>query len=492
MAPATNLETTRLLSENPSASEATHSDSGSSNFFAVPKDAPRERALAATIPEDYIGYVLPLACTAAFAIAATSATTIFAYADIVCVDPVHCKDDEQSRYSGTVAVSTTIANVFGIIAVGILRQWAESHPRLGLCFWLVCRSLGVAVLAVGVLCRSIYVAIAGRVFDGLATDNILHYTLAAIYIRTNVPGRFSRLMGTSLALYMIGMPVSPTLVTLLPNFFFSFILAIAVLGLSLVYLLVFIPVTTPEPYDVNEDENSSEASPKPTITDRVPFFDPVLYFYREPVVLLPGLAIFFYNSAQAYLFPAIMVHAALKFGFTSTENGYIISIAAGTSSVYLLVVSYVLPKVYSRLRPEKPEDPDEIARADCTDSEEPPKVGYRHTSDLFYASISMASQFVVLPLLALVNTSGELYGLVVFIALGLAAPSFIKSYAVTIASVGDSALAGLAVMESVGGLASPIILGTFQSVVGQGGVFFIASGLVGAAILSLAISVFVK
>lgn len=343
------------------------------------------------------------------------------------------------------------------------------------------------------LWRSIYIAIVGRVFDGLATDNILHYTLAAIYIRTSEPDRFSRLMGTSLALYMIGMSMSPTLVTLLPNFFFSFILAIAVLGLSLVYLVVFIPAATPRP--TNEDGNSIGVCPEYTATDHISFFDPILYFYHEPVVLLPGLAIFFYNSAQAYLFPAIMVHAALKFGFTSIENGYIISIAAGTSSVYLLIVSYVLPKVYSTLRPEKHEEPDEDGHADFDTSNNnggPPNVVRQHASDLFYAGVSMMSQFIVLPRLALVSTPSELYGLVVFIALGLAVPSFIKSYAVTVAGVKDSALAGLAVMESVGGLASPIILGTSQSLVGQGGVFFIASGLVGVAILSLTASSLVR
>lgn len=339
------------------------------------------------------------------------------------------------------------------------------------------------------LWRSICVAIVGRVFDGLATDNILHYTLAAIYIRTSEPDRFSRLMGTSLALYMIGMSMSPTLVTLLPNFFFSFILAIAILGLSLLYLVVFIPVATPRPTDGNGD--SPGASPRSTSTNHISFFDPILHFYREPTVLLPGMAILLYNSAQAYLFPAIMVHAALKFGFTSTENGYIISIAAGTSSVYLFIVFYLLPKVYSTLRREKLEEPDEDGNAGHDPpnyNEEPLEVVHQPASDLLYAGISMTSQFIVLPRLALVSTSSELYVLVVFISLGLAVPSFIKSYAVTAAGVKDSALAGLAVMESVGGLASPIILGTSQSLLDQGGVFFIAFGLVGVAMLCLTTS----
>jgi hypothetical protein len=100
-----------------------------------------------TIEEKYIGRVLPVAFTAAFAIAATSATTIYAYAQILCADPAHCKADEQNRYAAVVAVATTVANVFGVVAVAVLQKWTKTQPKLGLCFWLLSRGTGVAVLA---------------------------------------------------------------------------------------------------------------------------------------------------------------------------------------------------------------------------------------------------------------------------------------------------------------------------------------------------------
>lgn len=101
------------------------------------------------VNERYISRILPIAFTAAFAIAATSATTVFAYASIVCADPAHCKEGEQDRYTGVVALATVVANTFGIIAVGVLRQWVESNPKSGLYFWLFCRALGIVILAVG-------------------------------------------------------------------------------------------------------------------------------------------------------------------------------------------------------------------------------------------------------------------------------------------------------------------------------------------------------
>lgn len=97
----------------------------------------------------YSTRILPIAFTAAFAIAATSANTIFAYASIVCVDPAHCREGEKDRYTGVVALATVVANTFGVIAVGVLRQWVESNPKSGLYFWLFCRALGIGSLAVG-------------------------------------------------------------------------------------------------------------------------------------------------------------------------------------------------------------------------------------------------------------------------------------------------------------------------------------------------------
>ncbi|RYP47126.1 hypothetical protein DL768_006769 [Monosporascus sp. mg162] len=132
------------------------------------------------------------------------------------------------------------------------------------------------------------------------------------------------------------------------------------------------------------------------------YFDPVCYFYRDQLLLVPGLAIFFYNSAQAYLFPAIMVHAAVEFGFTSTENGYIVSIAAGTSSIYLLVVSYILPRIRHALRRTQLKDSEGSAQGGI------PRTGYHFTTDMVYAIISMSIQLVALPLLKMASTARDI------------------------------------------------------------------------------------
>ncbi|KAI1653954.1 hypothetical protein F4813DRAFT_372597 [Daldinia decipiens] len=276
--------------------------------------------------KEHVYYVLPIAFTAAFAISATSASTVYAYASILCTDPAHCEDNERNRYAGAVAIATTLSNSISIVAICLLRKWTKTNPKLGLCLWLTCRGLSLVVLSLGVIFRDIYIAIAGRIFEGLATDNILHYTLAAIYVRAEDGSRFPRLMGTSLALYMIGMSISPALVTLLPHFLFSFLLAFALLGSSLFYLLAFVPGLAPV-IESNYGDHSESHQGRDAV-DSFSIFTPIRYLVYEPTALFASLAIFFYNTAQAYLFPAIMVYATLKFGFTSVENSYIVSIAA--------------------------------------------------------------------------------------------------------------------------------------------------------------------
>ncbi|KAF2259676.1 hypothetical protein CC78DRAFT_571696 [Lojkania enalia] len=466
--------------------EAIANDQVSSTVAIASAPCPNSRIKRRTIREENIPRVLPIAFAAAFAIAATSATEIFAYANIMCADPTHCKDKEQSRYAGVVAVATTIANVCGVVGIGILQQWIKPNPKLGLCIWLVCRGTGVAWLVVGMLLRSIHIALIGRIFEGFATDNILHYTLSTIWVQTEESSGFSRLMGTSLALYMAGMSFGPTIVTFLPNFILSFVTAISLLGVSLLYLLVFVPTET---RSAQIDEHYDTAWPRRFLS----ILDPVRHFCREPILVLPGFVIFFFNAAQAYLFPAIMVHAALRFGFTSTENGYVISIAALTSSIYLFIVLYVIPNARKFTERRRAEGSKQSNQDEETETPSGAQDSVHHfTRDLLCALCSMSVQLVVLPCFTLAKNSKSIYGLVILIALGLAAPSFIKSYGVSEVKDKNASLAGLAFMESLGGLASPVILGASQSLLGRGSVFIVASSLVGIAMLSLTLSPFVR
>ncbi|KAF3058431.1 hypothetical protein GL218_05724 [Daldinia childiae] len=358
-----------------------------------------------TIPVQYINRVLPIAFTAAFAIAATAASTVFAYASLMCEDPAHCQPAEQKDYAEVVALATTIANVCAIVAVGPLQQLIEGQPKIGLFLWLVFRALSILVLATGVLMRSIRVAIAGRLFEGLATDNLLHYTLAAIYVQSDDERRISKLMRTSLALYMLGMSVSPVLMSLLSNFFASFIVAVAILGISLVYLSIWIPA------EMNMKNPEDDTAGLPPVTRALPSrssipgfaiqaiqssISPIYHYRDEPKLLLPGLALSLYNTAQAYLFPAIMVHTAVHFGFTSTQNGYLISIAASVASAYLFATIYAIPRAKAAIWPTVPESGDRCQNNSIDNPKKRGNSGTSHTiGDLIYAFIAISTALLI-------------------------------------------------------------------------------------------------
>jgi len=99
------------------------------------------------IPNKYINRVLPIALSASVAMAATAATTVYAYAVIICANPAHC-EGKQSAYAGSVALATAIANVCGILALGPLQEAIKTNPKAGLFFWLVSRAMSVIVLGV--------------------------------------------------------------------------------------------------------------------------------------------------------------------------------------------------------------------------------------------------------------------------------------------------------------------------------------------------------
>ena len=93
--------------------------------------------------------VLPLALLAALAMAATAATTVFAYANLLCRDPTHCQDAEQNLYAGAVAVATIVANIGALIVLGPLENLSKINGKAGLILWLACRAMSVTVLAFG-------------------------------------------------------------------------------------------------------------------------------------------------------------------------------------------------------------------------------------------------------------------------------------------------------------------------------------------------------
>lgn len=146
---SSSIDETAQLIPGPTDTQKTHPETRSPKPFMPPVNPVGNSPNDGVTIDTHINRLLPIAFTSAFAIAATSATTLYAYASITCADPTHCRDEEQSRYASIVAFAVTTANIFGMFAVFVLRQWTEYRPKVGLCFWLICRGLGMAILAVG-------------------------------------------------------------------------------------------------------------------------------------------------------------------------------------------------------------------------------------------------------------------------------------------------------------------------------------------------------
>ncbi|KAK8013418.1 hypothetical protein PG991_009011 [Apiospora marii] len=400
---------------------------------------------------------------------------------------------EKGAFAGSLAISTAIANVCGVVILGPLQHTIRFNPKLGLSIWLVSRASSIGVLAVAVTYRSILLAFVGRIFEGFATDNLLHFNLGAIFVSVSDHRKISRLMGTSLGLYMLGMSLSSTIAGLLPNFFSSFIMALAIFAASLLYLGLFVPVvaaTTPEHHPSQQDRRDPPSGERSMAARYTYFvFRPLLNMYSEPSTILPGLALLLCNTAQAYIFPAIMVYTSVKFNFTGRENGYVISVAAAVSALYLAIVSYVVPKIRAWHQKNAPSTQSPTHDTSIFGSQDARKT---RAHDLSWALVCMVIQLLAVPCLMLTVQGWQIFPCVVVIALGLAAPSFIKSLGISLAKDRTAAVASLSLMESMGGLLSPVVLGSVQSWWGEEMVFVAASCSLGIATLTLLGSFFSK
>ncbi|KAI8632618.1 MFS general substrate transporter [Xylariaceae sp. FL1651] len=446
-------------------------------------NSPRSRVLI--VPSRYVHRVLFLSFSASVAIAATAATTVYAYAFILCKDPTRCENGEKSSYTGASALATIIANTCGILALGPLQRIMKPRPKVGLYLWTAARASSVAFLAVAVTYKSIALALVGRVFEGLATDNLLHFILSTIYISVGDTDRFSQLMGTSLALYMCGMFLSPIVAGLLPNFFISFLMALSTFLISIIYIALFVPVVEKDSCDTGSEmmEDSRTAASRGFHA----VVGPLMNLFSNKGALVISLALLSFNTSQAYLFPALMVFGSLRFSFTATQNGYLISIAAGVSALYLLTVSYGLPKLRNRGQMKQTG----MAHNDGLDEEEQPESVVQRkflSRDFLYAILSLSVQLAALPCIFFTTVAWQVFILVGLLALGLAAPSFIKSHGATLVDDGPAAVASWAMLESIGGLLSAVILGAWQHLIGSDSVFFLAAGLVGTAVILVMVS----
>lgn len=279
-----------------------------------------------------------------------------------------------------------------------------------------------------VLFRAFPCALIGQILQGLASDNLLHYILNSIYVHSESPATTSRLMGTSLACYMMGMAVGPLTASWVPFVHWTFVLAIGTFLITITYVLLAIP-------PIRKTEEPATSAPVPS-AGVATFLSPLWFFRDYPKAIFFGLSLFLYNTVQGYLVNLIFIFTSVQLHYTPKDNGTLLSLIAITAAGYLMSISFILPK---------------LAR----EKQIPLWL------DLGAATISILGQAGAAILL---TQSHQVYLAASLTAIGLATPSFVRSLVITqLEAAKSQAVAGLAVMETAGGLLSPIVLGPWQA-----------------------------
>ncbi|KAF1998238.1 hypothetical protein P154DRAFT_495557 [Amniculicola lignicola CBS 123094] len=438
-------EATPLLDEQTTGPQETYATYQTSTIPRSQNDFPAWR-------------VLPIAILAALAMATTAGTAFYAYATLLCADPEHCAGDETSQYSRFVATTTAISNVCGLFSLGYLQRLSLRHRKRGLFIWIVCRSMSAVMLLLGVRVRNIFVALSGRIFEGLASDNILHFILNTIYTRVSDQEKTCSLINQSLALYLIGISISPFVAGLFRNFAVSFVMAIALFGVCLGYLQTCVPGLrgTKEPVVgvavMPHPRFTPSSFSKLAWTATRTIGVPLKTFQDRPAYTFIGLSVLVYNIVQSYVFSALLVYTSTQLGFTGRENGMLVSIAHSTASLYIFSTLFLIPRIGKT-----------VQRAS--------------TTDWLPAVFSLMFQVTALTGFGMSSKGWQIYLSTILLALSLPTPSFIKGYATSLFSNTEksTALAALTTMETLGSILGPIILGSAQTLSKGPSVFFIAA-----------------
>lgn len=437
----------------------------------------RDAAMAPVSREISPGYVLPVALLAALAMASTAATAYVAYAQLLCRGPANCGGDEVAKYASFVAVAQGAANILGLSALGYLRRLMAKNRRVGLIMWMFCRSLSAVMLLLGVLADNIYVALSGRLFEGLASDNLLHFTLNAVYVQSPDQEKASSWISQSLALYMIGISVSPFVVGFFADFTISFFVAIGLFAFSIVYLLCCKTDTISRRH-ITANEMSTGGDDEVVFLEFLrkqlrTIISPLDAFKKQPKHLLIGLSLFAFNVTQSYIFSALLVYTTSRLGFGASQNGYIISIVHSVAALYIFIQLGIAPRIARYFRPRQaPQTPANVARR-----------------DLILAVVSLAIYILSLVALGFAHQAWQIYSIAVFLAVGLPTPSFTKAYFVALFADEEKsgALAALTTLEMVASILGPVLIGGLQSQFAANSViFFVAAGLGGISLGLLA------
>lgn len=303
-------------------------------------------------------------------------------------------------------------------------------------------------------------------------------------------------MGSSLALYMIGMAIGPAIAGFFPSFEWTFIVAAALFGAIVPYIWVVMSsgnakiTHTLGNYQSQVNPESAPEAPPSKYNYLAAVLTPARLFYERPKSLLQGLSLFFYNMVQGYLINLIFVFASVQFSFTSKENGLLLSLIAIVAASYLLVSLFIVPRLalYFGWSFTKSGTTNSSTIGDHCSNNPPMRCG--RSSDLGAGAVSILIQTVAVATLSQVRQPSLIYLGASLIALGIAAPSFIKSYFVASLPDATQGVAALALMETSGGLTSPLILGTWQAQHPGSSVFHLASGILGLSLVCLVMGAF--
>ncbi|KUJ23218.1 MFS general substrate transporter [Mollisia scopiformis] len=458
----------KLESEDNSDSESV--SSGSSPTFH-PNDW---QSIRKTQKSFYL--VLPIAFFASFSMAITNPSTLFAYATLLCKDALACQKEEENSYSGTFAASTAVTNLCGILVLGILPLLRRMSTKAPLYFWLISRAHSVGFLMLGVYFDNLWIALCGRVFEGFAKDNILQLCLNAIFVHAPGYNQVSQFFALSLALFMLGQALGSSVAGIFSDFRTSFVLAIGMFALCIIYLFLAIPENklAGSTREITDGEPSDhESMGRPSLIRN--FVVSVRSLFGEPALLPLQFTLLLYFGGASYTLSAVMVYASLRFQFTVKENGWLVSTAATSGSIYLFGILFILRKIcHSKAD----------AKAFVWSSRKRPP------PDFWFGIASLALFALAVPCVGLAYHGWHLYPIIAVTAMGFSTPTFIRTYAVSLVSDGTQAISSLAFMEASGALISPLILGAVQSKIGVKTVFVVASGMVIVGTLSLLGSAF--
>jgi hypothetical protein len=301
-----------------------------------------------------------------------------------------------------------------------------------------------------------------------------------VYAQSAKQETTSALIAYSLALYMLGISISLLAFGLFANFTVSLFIALALFAMSIAYLQVFIASSVfgiPTEGIITNSRATRRWRDSPGNWIRTAL-SPLESFKGKPVHLLVGLSLLSYNIFQSYVFNALMVHTSMHFGFTGRENGFILSIAHSVAATYIGLTIFFVPSVSRRMR---------------KNSYDTRPTSTLHIRNLRLALLSLALQTLSLVAMGCATRPWQEYCITILLAIGLCTPSFIKAYFMSLFESANrpSALAALAMMETLGSILGPLVPGGLQSYFSRDtGIFFVAAGFSIAVFLSLLVGSF--